>query len=511
MNIFLITANLICGICLGLYLNDIALLIILLYGFIVVFLGYKNKKVFIVGFLIFLIFYFSSYNSQKKYEDLFNDGDSVSGILKVISFKDEKKYKNKYIVEYEKNKFILYVDKKEEYNYGDILQFEGNFEKASSSKNFGGFDYSRYLRQQKIFGNLNIENARKIGKEKDFKYYLENIKLKLKQNLFNTFNKEQSGFLIGLLLGDKTEVLDETANDFRNSNLSHILALSGLHIIYVSYAIRFLLNLITPKQRLKNFLMILFLIFFSIFTGGSPSCIRACIMSSMVLLSKVLYRKNDFITSFLVSLDIILIINCYNIESIGMWLVYISFYKGDYTQKPDFKAKLKNKIISIFQTGISCNLMIIPIIWNSYNTFSLTFLISNFFSSFLIGPIIILGYVNLFLCKLFFPFIESFLLNILFKIAEIVGNLSFSKIYVPSIPIIIWIFYYILIFAVIVFLKNKYIFKKLILYLKYKIKYIIYIGIFLRNNIYICFLQKTKLRNSFFRCRSRGLFFNCYS
>ena len=132
--------------------------------------------------------------------------------------------------------------------------------------------------------------------------------------------------------------------------------------------------------------------------------------------------------------------------------------------------------------------MIIPIIWNSYNTFSLTFLISNFFSSFLIGPIIILGYVNLFLCKLFFPFIESFLLNILFKIAEIVGNLSFSKIYVPSIPIIIWIFYYILIFAIIVFLKNKYIFKKLISYLKYKIKYIIYIGVFLRNNIYICFL-----------------------
>ena len=497
MNMFFITANLICGICLGLYLNDIAFVFIIIYLLFAILFCYKKNNIFIIGFMIFLVFYFSSYKTYQKYENLFKDGDNVSGTLKVISFKDEKNYKNKYIVKFKKYKFILYVDKKEEYEYGDILQFSGTFENSSSSKNFSGFNYSRYLRQQKIFGNLNTENIRKIGEEKDFKYYLENIKLKLKQNLFNNFNKKQAGFLTGLLLGDKTDVLDETANDFRNSSLSHILALSGLHIVYVSFAISFLLNLITKRQRLKNFLMILFLIFFAIFTGGSPSCIRACIMSSMVFFSKVVYRKNDFITSFLFSLDIILIINCYNIESIGMWLsflatfglVYINFEEKNYNKNPNFKLKLKNKIISIFKTSISCNLMIIPIIWSSYNTVSLTFLISNLFSSFLIGPIIILGYLHLFLGKLLFPYIESFLLNILFKIAKTVGNLNFSKIFVPSIPIIFWLFYYILIFFVILFLKNQNVFKKIILYLRSKIKYIIYIGFLLRNNIYIYFLS----------------------
>ena len=152
------------------------------------------------------------------------------------------------------------------------------------------------------------------------------MKLKLKQNLSQNFDKEKSGFLIGLLLGDKSEVLDETSENFRNSSLSHILALSGLHIVYVSFGVKFILDKIILRERLKNFLMICFLAFFAIFTGGSPSCIRACIMSSMILLSKIVYRKNDFFTSFLFSLDIILIINCYNIESIGMWLSFLSTF-----------------------------------------------------------------------------------------------------------------------------------------------------------------------------------------
>ena len=391
----------------------------------------------------------------------------------------------------------MYVNKDIEFEYGDIIYFVGNFEKASSSKNFKGFDYSRYLRQ----------NKKKVGKEKDFLYYLELFKKKLKRNLFSVFDKEKSGFLLGLLLGDKTELLDETASDFRNSSLSHILAISGLHIVYVSFGIRFLLDFITSRQRLKNFLMIFFLIFFSILTGGSPSCLRACIMSSMVFLSKVLYRKNDFLTSFLISLDIILIINCYNIESIGMWLsflatfglVYINFKKSDFFSQKNLIVKIKDKILDNFKTSLSCNLMIIPIIWNSYNNFSLTFFISNLFASFLIGPIIVLGYIHLFLGKFskIFSFVENFLLNILFEVAEKIGNFRFSKIFVPSIPICFWVIYYILIFLLIYSFNHKDILKKLFFYFKQKLKYCIYIFLLLSIFLFLIFYEEKNLELHF--------------
>lgn len=387
--------------------------------------------------------------SQEKYDNIC--GQNISGYAKIISNKEEKQYKNKYIIKFENYKFLLYLDKKYDLEYGDVIFVEGNVEKATSSKNFYIFNYSKYLRQSKIYGVLNINSFEKITKEKDIFYYLEKLKIKLKENLFSAFDEEKAGFLIGLLIGDKSEILDETEKIFRDSSLSHILALSGLHIVYVTLGVQFLLNLLTKRQKLKNCLMIFILIFFDIFTGVSPSCTRACIMSSMVFLSKVVYRKNDFLTTLLISLDILLIINCYNIESIGMWLSFLATIGIVYIK---------------FYSSFSCNLMILPIIWNSYNKLSLTFFISNFFASILIGPIIILGYIHLFLGKFskILLFIENILLDILFFTSKKIGELKISKIFVPSLNIEIWIIYYLVIFTGIYFYYHK---EKLKAFLKF--------------------------------------------
>ena len=405
------------------------------------------------------------------------ENQEITGTGKIISFKQEKEYTNKYLIKYKNFRFIIYLDKNLEFEYGDVIYFNGNFKELKSAKNFNSFNYSRYLRQYKIYGSIKIEYIKKVGKEKDFNYYLNVFKIKLKQNLFEVFDNDKAGFLAGILIGDKTEILDETINDFRNSSLSHILALSGLHVVYVDFGIRFLLDLITPNQKLKNFIVIIFLIFFSIFTGGSPSCIRACIMSVMLLISIIFHRRNDFFNSLLISLDTIFIINCYNIESIGMWLSflatfgisYIAFDENMKQQKPTLKIRLKTKIIQNIKSSLSCNLMILPVIWNFYNTVSLTFLISNFLIIFLIGPVIGLGYIHLFFGKLTksFSFFENSLIDILFKIAECVGNLKFSRIFVPNISIIFWITYYFMVLSCVYFYRHKDMLKKSKKYIKY--------------------------------------------
>ncbi len=427
-------------------------LFILIFYFFFILFFVKNKKVFFIGFLIFIIFYFYSYKTCERYENF--KFQNFNNLVKVVSSKEEKQHKDKYIVKFKNYKFILYCDKNKEFEYGDLLKVDGTLSKSASAMNFGGFDYSRYLRQNKIYGILEVDNLIKVGQEKDFFSYLEKLKFKLKLNLKEIFNEEQAGFLIGLVLGDKSEILDDTEEIFRDSSLSHILALSGMHVIYVSFAVKFILDFIIQNQRLKNFLMILFLIFFSVFTGGSPSCVRACIMSSIVLLSKIVYRKSDFLTNLLIALDILLIINPYNIESIGMWLSFLATFGLRYN---------------------SCNLMIIPVIWNCYHKLSLTFFISNFFASFLIGPIIILGYIHLFLGKFIFPWLESGFIDILFYIAKLIGSLKFSKLLVPKVPVVIWIFYYIIVFGIFYFRKNIEVFKKFISFIKSKIKFIFYI------------------------------------
>ncbi len=254
------------------------------------------------------------------------------------------------------------------------------------------------------------------------------------------------------------------------------MAISGTHVIYVVVAIRWVLDKFINSKKVKYIILISFIIFFTVFTGNSASCIRACIMMIMILVSELLYRKNDFFTSFCFSLSIILILNYYNIENIGMWL--------------SFMCVLGMRKINL-KDSFAVQIAIFPIILYSYNTISFTFFISNFFASFIIGPILIIGYICLFLGKIlsFLCVIESSLLEILFKIAEIVGNFKLSKIYVVTPNIIFFIIYYIILFSIMFISKERR--KKFLL----KYKNVIICCSF----ILICILGISNLKNKCFK------------
>lgn len=391
--------------------------------------------------------------SENRYENLFPKECKGVGIAKVISFVEKKEYVNEYIIKikkfnnsYKSVKLIAYADKKLKLEYGDIIYFKGEFEKAQNQRNNKGFNYERYLRQNKIFGILKIDKINIISRDKGISYYFYKLKFDLRNRLYEKFNLEEAGFLSGILIGDKSGITDELRDNFKNSSISHVLAISGLHIIYIITVIEFVINKIINSKKIKNIILIIFLILFIIFTGASPSCIRASVMVIINLIAKNIYRKSDFLTNLALSLDLLLILNYYNIENIGMWLSFLGTLAL-------VKIKLK--------TSIAVQILIFPIILYSYNTISFTFFISNFFISFLIGPILVIGYINLFTGKLIF--IEKFLLKILFKIAEIVGDLKLSKIYVISPNIIFLGIYYILIFIRIFKIEIKKIIKNVLI------------------------------------------------
>ena len=448
------------------------------------------KKLMIIEIIVAVIVFINWGIQERKYQNIVsNYNDPIIGSAKVVSSKSEKKNTNQYLIKYQNDKYLLYVDKEVSLEYGDIIAFEGYFKSASSSKNFKLFDYSDYLKQQKIYGVLDTNKIVKIAEEKDIFYYIERFKLHLKQNLYEVFEKEQAGFLAGLLLGDKESVSSETKDDFQDSSLSHILAISGMHVVYVSFGMKFLLDLFIARQRLKNFLMMFLLIFFAFFTGGSPSCLRACLMCSMVYLSKVVYRKNDFYVSFIFSLNILLLINCYYIKSIGLWLSYFATFGIVY-----FQNKQKSNIISeSIKTSLASNVMIFPIIWNCYNRISLTFFISNMLVSFLIGPTIVLGYIHLFLGQFsnWFAILEKGLLSFIFYWAKSFGSLKLSRILVPSISVYYWMIYYIFIIGAF------YLYHHQEMWIKRKKQMISFSFVFLVVGIFILFPKERDLEIHF--------------
>ena len=278
--------------------------------------------------------------------------------------------------------------------------------------------------------------------------------------LDKNFDFEKSAFLKGMLMGDMTYISDEAKNSFQKSNLTHVLAISGMHVVYIINVMDFILNKIIVSKRIKNYLEIIFIIFFIIFTGSSVSCIRAGIMMILILISKNIYRLNDFYSNLFFSFCFVLIYNPYNIESVGMWLSFLgTLGLVLFKRKIENSNEIINYILNNLYTSITVQILIFPILVYCYNSISLTFFISNLLVSILSGPVLILGYISIFLYKIKpIIIIENILIEIIIKIAKFVSKFRLSNILVGTPNLVVVIIYYVILIC---FINRKKIFEKI--------------------------------------------------
>ena len=427
---------------------------------------------------------------------------------KIISIKEEKQYKNKYIIKvvkyYEINqieniKLIIYTEKDNDFLPGDIVKISGVFSKPDAQRNYGGFNYSKYLKQFKIFGIVEIEEIELVSKKVSILDNVQNLRKKLLDKTSEIFKEESAGFLKSLLFGKTDEISESIKNDFRDSGISHVLAISGQHFNYIAISLKFMCDRIIKNKKLKNNILILFLIIFLNLTGNPVSGVRACFMGIMIYLASNFERKNNFYFSFIYSLIIIIVYNPYNIYNIVLWLSYMGtlglvlffdfFKRYNYHKFKKIKNKFKKDFYKInvsyekiifkiifnickyifenFWITISAQILIFPIIMYCFNTISFSFFISNILISFWVGPTLILGYISIILSFFKIPFfnkviiIEEFFIKIILRISEKSAKLPFSQIYIitPNFIFILLFYFSILILLYTFFNKKIYVLK----------------------------------------------------
>lgn len=449
---------------------------------------YLNSKVIILIIISSIIsntiVIFQNNNYEKIYNQLSKQEKvNLTGII--ISEKQDKQYYNKYQIKTKYNnqnlKFYITTNKDIELKYGDKIEISGTYSKPEIQRNYKGFDYSKYLKQLKIYGTIRCENVELI-KHKQANKILEitnYISNKIEENTKQILDKETSSILLGLVLGNKQELDEETQENYRNASMSHILAVSGMHVAYVVLGINLIFKNIIGKRN-TNILNIIVLIFYMFITKFSPSITRAGIMGIIAISSKLIYRKNDIYTSMSISLLVILLNNPFSIQNLGLQLSYggvigiiifnksiLKFLKNLKIKNKTYKYKIRpliqkytDKINEIISVSLSVQIVIIPIILYNLNTFNPYFLITNLILSFAIGPVIILGFlfiiiacINFSIAKIFEPILQVGITIINF--ISNIGKLPFSKIYIAT-PNLNSIITYYLFVAVLFIIYNIY-------------------------------------------------------
>lgn len=378
---------------------------------------------------------------------------------------------------------------------GNIIELTGKFKIPDKSRNDKGFDYQKYLKTQRIYGTVQTtETVKVIGKEKNkIRNCIWNIQNSLKQNIRKILPEKTANLCIGILIGDKENLEEEVVKDFKDSNLTHMLAVSGAHMTYV------MLGLIIILKKLGNktfkIIAIIFLVFFMALSNFTPSVVRAGIMTITGLIASLLYRKTDIYCNLGLAAMIILMMNPYTILDIGFQLSYagtigIILLSENLVKYIDEKRTCKTKVMKYIKDAIivtvSANIIILPIMAYQFHTISITFWISNILASPLMGIAVIGGFLIYIISIISMPIAKviaiplNITLNILMKIAQVCSEIPFSSILVKRPYVYSTCLYYLSIIAVL----NKERFKIYAELIRKKIKLVVIIitvGIFLFN------------------------------
>ncbi len=178
------------------------------------------------------------------------------------------------------------------FQFGAICEFTGTPDKPEQARNPGVFDYREYIYSQGLQGLIVIDDGKVVCSEGTLFSNILQWRQIIITHTQETYSKQTASWINALVFGDDQYLLNEEIESFQRWNLSHLLAISGLHvglfIAFFSY-IGIRLGILT-KGKMKVMIM-LFLPVYAVLAGGAPSVMRATLMAEAVILMTFLNQR----------------------------------------------------------------------------------------------------------------------------------------------------------------------------------------------------------------------------
>lgn len=253
--------------------------------------------------------------------------------------------------------------------------------------------------------SFNEDVAVENSGNKPVMYYVHQLKHRLTENILSVLPNENGGLVIALLFGNKSYLSENAISNFRTIGISHIIAVSGLHLSVLLLVCLNIFNRLKINKRVATLFSVIFIFLFMALAGFSFSVLRAGFMLLVMLAGKLLNREADSINSIGLAVLLITLANPFAAGYIGLQLSFFATLGIVTTQKKMMTSsdklfvkmrdsKGKNIFRSIVETvtiTVAATIFILPILLVYFGKLSLISVLSNLLLVFSATATMILG------------------------------------------------------------------------------------------------------------------------
>ncbi|MGN1265617.1 MAG: ComEC/Rec2 family competence protein [Muribaculaceae bacterium] len=210
---------------------------------------------------------------------------------------------------------------------GTDIAFRADLHEMQNLGNPFEFDYKQYLYNHGIIYTQHTDASQilSIGKNSGFRHRIARYRQIIENYILKSrLSHDAKSFVIAIILGNNDYISPESQDSFSKAGAAHILAVSGLHvgiIALIIWCILFPLDYYR-RRRLRLVVTIIIIALYAIFTGLSPSVVRASIMTTFAFAELILFRRNTSLNALLVAALIILLFSPFSLYEVGFQLSF---------------------------------------------------------------------------------------------------------------------------------------------------------------------------------------------
>ena len=334
---------------------------------------------------------------------------------------------------------LLYL--KDNIKYGVSLKIKGKLEVPSNNTIPNTFNYKKYLLNKGIRYRLVIDSIVVIDSNIGVIYSLKNIINNRIDNIDNT------GYMKAFILGIKDDIDDEVYTSYQKIGITHLFALSGMHVGLLSGII---LKILKKASIIKKYILINIILVIYGFIVGYPSSIKRCILFFIFNSINKIFKLD--ISTFKILLLVIFSLIIYEYKIIyDIGFIYSICTVGGIILCNNY-INHDNKLISSFRLSVVAFIFSLPISLSSFYEVNLLSIIYNMifvpYVSIIVYPLSLISFIIPGL-----SFIFSLSVKLLEVCSSYLSTIRYFSIYLDFNMLEIIIYYLVTIFM---FYKNEY-------------------------------------------------------